>query len=363
MVRLAGSSRPTARPALGAPPRAARLAVVVLLSVAVAACEQSAVTWADPAAVSTGSPAPLAMSPLAPMDSALNGESAAAQFLWMQDLLREAGARSLLDSPLRAMPESRQTVAAQASLPAVNVSVAPDRSLGRGAAPLDSARCARSLRVIPAGARGEVAVWWSRATGGRVYLYAAWRDAPVTEAPTDSLGNILPGEWRGPIPVDTLDQGPGDAQAADRGSHGCARPAPSVAVDATNGYVHVAFALTGPEGAGVFYAHQMDPRSGFEPPVAIVYGDKLGTARVAADGEVVAVVYEDPNSGSRTQVGVAVSRTAGHLFEERLLASTTVMQARDPYVAVTGRGVVVGWSDMGTAGSEPAFRIRRARVR
>jgi len=143
----------------------------------------------------------------------------------------------------------------------------------------------------------------------------------------------VPGSaWRGPIMVDSLDQGPGDAQAADRGAYGCARPAPSVAIDQKYGYVHVAYALTGPEGPGVFYAHQMDPRSQFEPPVAILYGERIGDARVAVDGEVVAVAYEDPNSGlGRRKIGLAVSRTSGHLFEDRLTASGPISNARDPH--------------------------------
>jgi hypothetical protein len=112
----------------------------------------------------------------------------------------------------------------------------------------------------------------------------------------------------------------------------------------------------------VFYAHQMDPRAGFEPPVAVLYGERLGEARVASHGELVAVAYEDPNSRGRVMTSVAISRTAGHLFEERLAASGGTT-ARDPYVAVRGKAVVVGWSDFGTATAEPVFTIRRAILR
>ena len=127
--------------------------------------------------------------------------------------------------------------------------------------------------------------------------------------------------------------------------------------------MHVAYVLVGPEGAGVFYAHQMDPRAAFEFPIAIVYGDRLGAARVAASGNVVAVAYEDPNSGARARVGLAVSRTAGHLFEERMIASGTTSDARDPYVAVRGRAIVEGWSEPPAGAGEPVFKVRRARVR
>lgn len=139
------------------------------------------------------------------------------------------------------------------------------------------------------------------------------------------------------------------------------RPAPSVVVDDRHGYVHVAYALVTPEGPGVFYAHQMDPRSAFEPAQAIVYGERLGAVRVAAAGDVVAVAYEDPNSGARARVAMAVSRTSGHSFADRLIASADNANARDPFVAVRGRAIVVGWSDVPAAG-DTTFRVRRARV-
>ena len=163
--------------------------------------------------------------------------------------------------------------------------------------------------------------------------------------------------------MDTLDQGPRDARAAERGAVGCARPAPGLVVDDRHGWVHVAYALTGPEGSGVFYAHQMDPRAPFEVPVAIVYGARLGTVRVAAAGDVVAVAYDDPNSGARPTVALAVSRTGGHVFEERRLAGDGTGAAEDPHVAVRGRGVVVGWIERAAPGAPPVFRTRRALVR
>ena len=51
----------------------------------------------------------------------------------------------------------------------------------------------------------------------------------------------------------------------------------------------------------------------------------------------------------------------GHIFSERLVASSDTENARDPYVAVRGRAVVVGWSDVPVAG-DTTFRVRRARV-
>ncbi len=340
--------------------------VLVLLS---AACERPAVSWADPEPVATTFPSPLRYPPYVATDSSLAANSPYADFLLTQDRWREAGGATLLEPAVAAMPESGESLAAPSALPPVHTAPAPLTSLGAGDTPTDSAQCARSLRVASAGARGEVAVWWSRGNGGRVRLVAAWRDRLVRPAADSGAGGMSgagDGEaataWRGPIVVDSLDQGPGDAQAADRGAYGCARPAPSVVVDTMHGYVHVAYALTGPEGPGVFYAHQMDPRALFEPPVAILYGDRLGDARVAVDGDVVAVVYEDPNSApGRRKIGLAVSRTSGHLFENRLTASGATANARDPYVVVRGRAVVVGWSETADA-SDATFRWRRARV-
>ena len=340
-----------------------------VLILALTACETPSVRWVDADAEATSLPSPLTYPPSVATDSTLLASSPYADFLLTQDLWREAGGISLLAPAAAAMAEARDSVAPHAMLPAVQTAPAPLTSLGNGHAPIDSLRCARSMRIVSAGARGQVAVWWSRGAGGRVRLAAAWRDSVVAQAVDSAAGGaagaavaVSSAAWRGPIMVDSLDQGPGDAQAADRGAYGCARPAPSVAIDEKYGYVHVAYALTGPEGPGVFYAHQMDPRSQFEPPVAIIYGERIGDARVAVDGDVVAVAYEDPNSGlGRRKIGLAISRTSGHLFEGRLTASGGISNARDPHVLVRGRAVVVGWSETAD-GSDPIFRLRRARV-
>lgn len=318
------------------------------------ACERPAVAWVDAEPQSTTAPSPLAHPPVVPIDSVMRDGTPQAEFLLVQDLLREAGAATLLARSLLGMPEANDSVPMGAMMPMAAVAEAPSTTLGDGDVPVDTARCARSLRIALAPGRGRVAVWWSRRSGSRVWLQAAWRDSIAAEGRLSS--------WRGPIVIDSVDQGPGDARAAERGAAGCARPAPGLVVDDLLGYVHVAFVLAGPEGAGVFYAHQMHPQSAFEPPTAIVYGERLGVARVAASGNVVAVGYEDPNSGARPRIGLAVSRTAGHLFEERMIASGSTAIAHDPYVAVRGRAVVQGWSEMPVTGGEPVFRIRRALV-
>ncbi len=310
-----------------------------------------------------GHPSPLAFPSVAPRDSSQNDSTTAAQFARTQDLLRETGATSVLSTVLAAMPESNQSIAVAAVMPPMasmqNV-VTPGAELGNGDAPIDAARCPRSLRVMEAPGRGKVAVWWSRRSGGRVALVGAWQLNGDRATSVDSASL-----WRGPLNIDTLDQGAGDSNAGERGAIGCDRPAPGVAVDAKNGFVHVAYAINAPEGAGVFYAHQMDPRSPFEPPVVIVYGDRrLGAARVATSGDVVAVAYEDPNAPlDRGRVALAVSRSAGHLFEQRMDANRSGW-AVDPYVQIRGRAAVVGWTEVdSTVNPSSSFRMRRAVVK
>lgn len=361
--------------------RAVRALLLASAALGAAACERSPLAWIDDAPVRTAMPSPLAHPPFAPIDSTLADSTDLAAFLLTQDRLREVGAVSLLAELNRSAPEALDTASTTVPIARVGASApAPmpdmpgmDHSahamsgmapagadlLGDGDVPRDAARCARTLRTAEAPGFGTVAIWWTRVAGGRVHLVAAWRDGQA-------------GAWRGPLPVDTLDQGPGDAQAAERGAHGCVRPAPSVAWDARTRFLHVAYAVRGPEGPGVFYAHQMDPRASFEVPVAVLYGEQLGVVRVASDGDVVAVAYEDPNTRGRSRVGLAISRTAGHTFEEqRLIASADAGDARDPYVVVHGRAVALGWSDVaaspssnvGTAAAaEPVFVTRRLRV-
>lgn len=242
-------------------------------------------------------------------------------------------------------------------------SASEDRAV-LAAPPLDSLRCEGSLRSVATVQGRRIAVWWSRravpagtAPAGapstsQVRLLAAWQDTTARPALA----------WEAPLAIDTLDQGPADAQAVERGDFGCARPAPSVAVDSVNGFVHVTYALRGPEGTGIFYAHQMDPRAAFEMPVAILYGERLGASAVASDGDVVAVAYEDPNGRTRASVGVAVSITAGHLFAQRLAATDGARAASSPDVAVRGRAVTVGWRDPSAAAGQPEYRMRRAQV-
>jgi hypothetical protein len=179
--------------------------------------------------------------------------------------------------------------------------------------------CPGSLALAHAGRR-LYATWWRvRPDSGALLRAAHSEDGGRT--------------WSSPASVDTTDQS----------VSGCRRTPPAIAADSASGYVHVVFALLGREGPGLFYAHSMDAGATFHAAVPIFYGDRLGRASVAADGDAVAVAFEDPNSRA-PRVGLALSRTMGHIFEERLLPISDDNEiASRPMVAVKGRRLAVAW--------------------
>jgi hypothetical protein len=122
-----------------------------------------------------------------------------------------------------------------------------------------------------------------------------------------------------------------------------------------SGYVHVTYALQAAEGPGLFFSHSMDGGVSFHAPVPILYGERLGRTSVAADGDFVVVGFEDPNS-SAPRIGLALSRTMGHIFEQRILpVSDDNGAATNPLTAVSGRRVAVAWE----TGTAPAALIVR----
>jgi hypothetical protein len=185
--------------------------------------------------------------------------------------------------------------------------------------------CRASLRVAWSGSSGaeRYAVWWSvRADSSAALLGARSIDDGAT--------------WSAPLPVDTL----------DRSNVGCNRPAPAIAADSQTGYVHVAYAMHAPEGTGVFFAHAMDRGTMYHAPVAIVYGDRLVDVDVAALHDTVAVAYTDP-SMRYPHVGLALSRTLGHIFEVRIPAVARTGSgnagASSPAVALAPGRIAVAW--------------------
>lgn len=194
--------------------------------------------------------------------------------------------------------------------------------------------CAGSLRLARAG-RTLFGVWWSPRPDSL---------ARVVSAHSDDDGTT----WSAVAPVDTT----------DRGATGCRREAPSIAADSLSGYVHVAYALLAPEGPGLFFSHSMDGGKTFHAPVPILYGERLGRTSVAASGDVVAVAFEDPNSGV-PRVGLALSRTMGHIFEDRMLpVSDDNGAASRPLVAVLHHRLTVAWQERVSSNGDVTLRVR-----
>ena len=175
--------------------------------------------------------------------------------------------------------------------------------------------CAASI-VSAADSTSVFAAWWAARHDSSAALYA--------ERSADG-GRT----WAPAFVVDT----------SDVSTSGCLRTPPAIAVLGDD--VFVAYAMAAPEGIGVFSAHTMGGM--VHSPVAAIFGDKLVNVAIATQGDNVAVAYDDPN-GSRPRIGLALSRTQGHIFESHLTASRDVDEAAAPAVALSGRWIAVSWS-------------------
>ena len=199
--------------------------------------------------------------------------------------------------------------------------------------------CAGSVRVVSDGRGARFAAWWSPKDDSSAVLL-------VARAPGgDSLG------WSAPVVAD----------ARDSSALGCGRPAPGIAADGATGYVHLAYFLDSPsDGRGVYGGHSMDRGAYFHGPVPVIFGDRPVHAAVANSGDLVAIAYEDPNS-ERARVALAISVTAGHIYEHRVEASPSTMRASRPLVAIDGRRIAVAWRaeewENGAQGSRPVVRV------
>lgn len=186
--------------------------------------------------------------------------------------------------------------------------------------------CPGSLRTVRSG-RDVYGAWWQvRDDSSSVLMVGRSTDNGVS--------------WSIALPADTL----------DRSRRGCRRPAPAVAADSSTNYVDIAYFLEAAEGPGIFFTHSMDARKLgegdgiFHAPVPVVYGEQPSNVSVAARGDELVVAYEDPNA-EQAMVGLALSRTMGHIFEQRLIVSQADLPARRPVVALTGDSVMVQWSE------------------
>jgi hypothetical protein len=186
------------------------------------------------------------------------------------------------------------------------------------AAGLAGSPCIASIRT--ASGVGELfRAWWSSKHDSSVVLWL--------QRSEDQGRN-----WQTPVEV----------ESRDRGSRGCNRPAPGIFYDPASGYVHLVYFIEASDGAGVFFAHSMDKGGMFHAPVAVVYGNAPSVASVAGIGDSVVVVFEDPNS-TTPRIGIALSRSAGHIFEERGQATPDDVPAIRPWVALDNRRITVWW--------------------
>jgi hypothetical protein len=193
--------------------------------------------------------------------------------------------------------------------------------------------------LVATRARGDTAyaAWWApRADSSALLVVARSEDGGLS--------------WRAPEVADST----------DRGRAGCGRPAPFIAADTTNGYVHVVYFMLAAEGPGVFFTHSMGGGEMFHSPVPIVYGERASASAVWADGDTVAVAYIDPNSAV-PQVWLALSRTTGHIFESRTEVSPSMVQASRPAVAVHGHRVAVAWLETNRGGGPAVAVVRTGR--
>jgi hypothetical protein len=178
--------------------------------------------------------------------------------------------------------------------------------------------CTRSLRT--SGTGGELfRAWWS-----------SRRDSSVVLSMQRSGGDGR--SWQPPVEV----------EARDRGGRGCNRPAPGIFYDPVSGYVHLVYFIEASDGAGVFFAHSMDKGRMFHSPVPVVYGNSPSVASVAAHGDSVAVVFEDPNS-TAPRIGIVLSRVTGHIFDQRGQVTPDDVRSIAPWVALDRNRIRVWW--------------------
>jgi hypothetical protein len=178
--------------------------------------------------------------------------------------------------------------------------------------------CIRSIRTASAGS-DLFRVWWTARSDSSVVL--AMQHSPDRGA-----------TWEIPVVV----------EGRDRGRRACNRPAPGIFYDPGRGYLHLVYFIEAKDGAGVFFAHSMDKGGVFHSPVPVVYGTAPVAASVAANGDSVVVVFEDPNAMT-PRIGIVLSHSTGHIFEARGEATPDDVPAVEPWVTLDHRNVTVWW--------------------
>lgn len=214
--------------------------------------------------------------------------------------------------------------------------IAPRDSIARTGI-VDASMCPVSTRVASAGGFTYAAWWHVNPDSSSLLLVAR------------ATGN---GAWGKPVVADST----------DHSTRGCGRPAPAIAADSSSGYVHVAYFLEPSAGPGIFFAHSMDSGATFHAPVPIVFGRTPARVSVAANGDKVTVAYEDPNA-QQPLIGIALSKTMGHIFEARMQATPDNGRAMQPIVRIDRDSLRLWWSEYSASPSvsatRPAYRAAR----
>ena len=193
------------------------------------------------------------------------------------------------------------------------------------------AQCLMSIRT--AGDPSELfRSWWSVRSDSSVIL-------SLQRSPNKGA------RWDSAIEVDSR----------DAGRRGCQRPAPGITYDPASGYVYLVYFVEASDGAGVFFAHSMDKGGIFHSPVPVVYGSAPSAASVAARGDSVVVVFEDPNS-TTPRIGIVLSHSTGHLFDQRGQVTPDDVAAVAPWVSLNHSRITVWWKTPPRNG-EPIDRV------
>jgi hypothetical protein len=195
-----------------------------------------------------------------------------------------------------------------------------------------SAPCIRSIQTTGTGSDLFRAWWAARGDSSAVLSMQRSPDRGAT--------------WEAAVTV----------ELRDRGRRGCDRPAPGIFYDPVSGYLHLVYFIEGRDGAGVFFAHSMDKGRMFHAPVAVVYGNAPSAASVAGIGDNVVAVFEDPNS-TTPRIGIALSRSAGHIFEQRGKVTPDDVPATAPWVMLDRDKITVWWKTPGEVGSPDGDRV------
>ncbi|HLA89417.1 MAG TPA: sialidase family protein [Gemmatimonadaceae bacterium] len=205
--------------------------------------------------------------------------------------------------------------------------------------PGGSTICPGSLAAAPARGDTAFAAWWASRGDSTAVLVAA-------------RSNDRGRAWGEAVIADST----------DRGRTGCRRAAPFLAVDSLTGNVHLAYFLEAPEGPGVFLTHSMEGGAMFHAPVPVVYGERPSAAAVAARGDTVAVAFTDPNAAA-PQLWLAISRSTGHILEQRARVSSPAASASRPAVALRGDRIAVAWYETARGSETGTTVIRTGRLR